>query len=219
MSMESNNNDTGRHSQHRTHRSRRSGHSLHSRLKIWGLSAALLTMIVILFITIVYTSSRIKVLSDQTGSLQQQLYIKEQEVDDLKSRLTQSKNEQDKLIEGRLPSVMKLVPDQVLAVNSDFIKNIVFTEVNEGGAKRYEYKLVVENPSHTVIVPKFRLLIFDKYGVQIGMDQVLRDEELGPGESRSYSSKVDFFMKEEPVYFHVSSTIPAGSERMQGILK
>ena len=219
MSTEPNNNDAGQNSHHKRHRSRRSGHSLHSRLKIWGLSAALLTTIVILFVTFVYTSSRIKVLTDQVGSLQQQLYSKEREVDDLKSRLTESKNEQDKLIEGRLPSVMKLVPDQVLAVNSDFIKNIVFTEVNEGGSKLYEYKLVVENLSHKIMVPKFRLLIFDKYGVQIGMDQVLRDEELSPGESRSYSSKVDFFMNEEPVYFHVSSTIPAGSERMQGVLK
>ena len=216
--MESNN-DNGQQSLHRTHRSRRSGHSLNSRLKIWGLGSALLMAVVVLFITFVYTSSRIKALSSRADIIQHQLFVKEQEVDDLKSRLSQSKNELDNLIEGRLPSVMRLVPDQVLAVNSDVIKNIVFTEVNEGGSKLYEYKLVVENRSHKIMVPKFRLLIFDKYGVQIGMDQVLRDEELAPGESRSYSSKVDFFMEEEPMYFHVTSTIPAGAERAQGLLK
>jgi hypothetical protein len=91
--------------------------------------------------------------------------------------------------------------------------------VNHDGSRQYEYKLVVENRSHKVIVPKFRLLIFDKYGVQIGMDQILKDQELDPGESRSYSSKVNFFMKEEPAYFHVSSMIPAGAARLQDLLK
>jgi len=107
----------------------------------------------------------------------------------------------------------------VLAVNKDLIKNIVFTVVNHDGAKQYEYKLVMENHSQTRIVPKFRLLIFDKYGVQIGLDQVLTSEELAPGESRSYSSKVDFFMKEEPAYFDVSSMIPTGAERLQSVQK
>ena len=216
--MESNT-DTSQYSQHRPHRSRRSGSSRNSRQKIWGLSLALLMLLAVLFISFVYGGLRIEELSTRASSVQEQLFLKDKEVDELKSRLAQSKNELEQLLKGRLPTVMKLVPDKVLAVNSDLIKNIVFTVVTQDGAKQYEYKLVVENPSHKIIIPKYRLLIFDKYGVQIGIDQVLHGEELAAGESRSYSSRVDFFMKGEPAYFHISSTIPVGAGRMQGLLK
>lgn len=179
---------------------------------------ALVVVLVILFVTFAYTGLQIEALSTRADAIQAQLFLKEKEIAELKSHLTQSKDELDKLIKGRLPTAMKLVPDKVLAVNTDNIKNIVFTEVKQDGVKRYEYKLVVENHSHKIIIPKFRLLIFDKYGLQIGVDQLLSGEELGPGESRSYSSKVDFFIKEDPAYFHVSSTIPSGAQRMQSLL-
>ena len=216
--MESNN-DTSQNSRHRTHRSGRYRTSRHSTLKIWGLSLALLVVIVILFIRFVYTSSRIEKLSSQASALQEQLFLKDKQIEGLKSSLTQSKKELEEFIKGRLPSVMKLVPDKVLTVDKDLIKNIVFTVITQDGSRQYEYKLVVENRSHKIIVPKFRLLIFDKYGVQIGVDQVLMGKELAPGESRSYSSKVELFMKEEPAYFHVSSMIPAGADRLQSLLK
>jgi len=183
------------------------------------LTFALLVTIVILFISSAYNSSRTEKLSSRSSEIQEQLFLKEQEVDSLKAQLAQSKNELEKYIEGRIPSVMKLAPDQVLTVDKDIIKNIVFSVVTQNGAKLYEYKLVVENLSRENIVPKFRVLVFDKYGVQIGIDQVLEGEELAPGESRSYSSKVDFFMKNEPVYFQVSSEIPPGAERMQTYAK
>ncbi len=218
MNMESNNNAT-EYSEYKAHRSRRSGHSRHSNLKIWGLTFALLIAIVILFITIVYNSSRIEKLSSRLSITQEQLFLKEQEVEELQSHLTQSKTELERYIEGRLPSVIKLEPDQVLAVNRGFIKNIVFSVVTQRGDKLYEYKLVVENLFDEVIVPNFRVLVFDRYGVQIGIDQVLKGEGLAPGESRSYSSNVNLFMNDEPAYFHVSSEIPPGAERLQKYLK
>ena len=199
------NNDIVRHSPHALHRSRRTGSSRHSRRKIWGLGVALLVTIVVLFVSAVYSSSRIAELSNRTSAMQQQLFLKEQEIDQLKARMTHA-------------NLMKLVPDQVLALNKDFIKNIVFSVITQGGSKIYEYKLVVENRSHETISPKFRVLVFDNDGIQIGIDQVLKGEKLAPGESRSYSSKVDFFMKEEPTYFQVSSMIPTGAERIQDLL-
>jgi len=211
--MESNNN-TAQHSGQKPHRSRRSSRSHHSQLKIWALTLALLVTIVILIISSAYNSSRIEKLSTRASDTQEQLFLKEQEVDNLKAQLAQSKNELEKYIEGRIPSVMKLEPDQVLTVDKDIIKNIVFSVVTQNSSKVYEYKLVVENLSRENIVPKFRVLVFDKYGVQIGIDQVLNGEELAPGESRSFSSKVDFFMKNEPVYFQVSSAIPHAAARM-----
>ena len=216
--MESNN-EAGQYSQYKTHRSRRSRSSHHSSLKIWGLSLALLVMIVVLFISFVYAGSRIEELSNRVSAVQEKLFLKEKEIEELKSNLSQSNKQLQALINGRLPSVIKLEPDKVLAVNNDLIKNIVFTVVTQDGAKQYEYKLVVENQSRRIIIPKFRLLIFDQYGVQIGIDQVLTGEELSPGESRSYSSRVDFFMKEAPAYFQVSSMIPAGADRLQKLLE
>lgn len=217
MDIESNK-DTDQFSRHRTHRSGRSRSSRHSRLKIWALSFALLVTVAILIVSLAYSSSRIEELSRGADVMQAQLIAKEKQVNDMNSRLTQSKTELEELIKGRLPTVIKLVPDQVIAVNSDSIKNIVFSVVNHDGSRQYEYKLVVENRSRNIIVPKFRLLIFDKSGVQIGVDQVVSSEELAPGESRSYSSRVDFFMKEDPAYFYISAKIPVGAERMQSRL-
>lgn len=219
--MESNN-DTAQYAHNRTHRSRSSRHSRHSRnsgLKIWALSLALLVVIVVMFISFVYAGSRIEELSSRASSTQEQLFLKEKEFDALKASLAKATKDLDRLVRGRLPSVINLVPDKVLTVKNDLIKNIVFTVVTQDGSKQYEYKLVAENQTQRSIVPKFRLLIFDKYGVQIGIDQVLTGAELAAGESRSYSSRVEFFMKEEPAYFQVSSMIPAGAEHLQGLLK
>jgi len=218
MNMESEN-DLSQNSQQSSHRSRRTRSSRHSGLKIWGLSFALIVTLVVLFISFVYSGSRIEALSTRSDLVQQELIQKTKEVNELKADLGQTKKDMEELIKGRLPSVMQLVPDKVLAVKKDMIKNIVFTVVKHDGTKQYEYKLVVENHTHNKIVPKFRLLIFDKYGVQIGLDQVLTSDELAPGESRSYSKKVDFFMKEEPAYFDVSGMMPAGAESLQSLLK
>ncbi len=213
--MESNNNNTAEHSEYKSHRSRRSSRSRHSSLKIWGLTLALLVMMVILFITTIHNSSRIEKLSSRASITQEQLFLKEQEAEELKSQLAQSKNELENYMEGRLPGVMKLEPDQVLTIDKNIIKNIVFSVVTQNGSRQYEYKLVVENLSQKSAVPKFNVLVFDRYGVQVGMDQILKGEELFPGESRSYSSKVNFFMENEPVYFQVSSVIPGKMARMQ----
>ena len=188
-------------------------------MKIWALSLALVVAIVVMFISFVYAGARIEELSSRAGSIQKQLLLREKEIEELKADLEQSKNELQELIKGRLPSVLKLEPDEVLEVKNDLVKNIVFTVINHDGSRQYEYKLVAENHSSKSIVPKFRLMLFDKYGVQIGIDQVLNGEELAPGESRSYSSNVDFFMTEEPAYFQISSLIPAGAERLQTLLK
>ena len=213
MNLESNN-DTNQYSQPRMHQSRRSRSSHHSRQKIWGLSLLLLILLAILFISFIYGSSRIEELSSRASSIQEQLLLKKKEVDELKSNLAQANDKLEQVIKGRFPTVLKLVPDKVIAVNNDSIKNIVFTVVKHDGSRQYEYKLVVENRSRKIIVPKFRLLVFDKSGLQIGVDQVMSSEELGPGESRSYSSRVDFFMKEKPAYFYISDPIPVGAKHM-----
>ena len=203
------NNESGQVSSQRKGRSRRSRSHRHSDPRIWGLGLALLITVVFLFIRFLYTSLRIEALTNQVNTVQEQLILKENENVKLKSSLAQSKDELKKVIAGRLPSVVRLEPDHVLEVKDDFIKNIVFTVVTQNRHKHYEYKLVVINPSRQIIVPKFKLLLFDKFGVQVGMDQVLKSAELAPGESRSYSSRVELSMDDEPAYFHVSTTMPA----------
>ncbi len=205
--MESNNN-ADQYSDRKSRRTRKARRSHNNRMKIWGLTVVLLLLIIILIISRAYSSSQVDKLSNRVSSIQQQLFVKEEEVDDLRSQLTQLKGELKGYVEGRIPSVMSLVPDEVLEVNKDIIKNIVFSVIMQNGSKVYEYKLVMENLTKEIIVPKFKLLIFDKYGIQIGLDQVLKGEVLAPGESRSYSSKVEFFMNNEPVYFQVFSEAP-----------
>ena len=115
MNMESEN-DQSQNSQQSSHRSRRTRSSRHSGLKIWGLSFALIVTLVVLFISFVYSGSRIEALSTRSDLVQQELIQKTKEVNELKADLGQTKKDMEELIKGRLPSVMQLVPDKVLAV-------------------------------------------------------------------------------------------------------
>jgi len=58
------------------------------------------------------------------------------------------------MTKGRLPHLLDLVPDKVLPINGPYLKNIVFTLLNQNGTKSYEYKLVMENSTPKTIRPR-----------------------------------------------------------------
>jgi len=143
----------------------------------------------------------------------------EQEIDVLHAELTKTRQELKQvapelqraqktladMAKDRLPYLHDLVPDKVLNINNAYVKNVVFTVLNQNGTNIYEFKLVVENSSTRNVRPKSRMIVFDRNGVQIGGAEIADLAELAPGESRSQSAVIDRFIDAEPRYFYVST--------------
>ena len=179
------------------------------------LGIALGLTLIILFLTTLYFVTEISRLTALASTLRVQLEKDEQELSRLRPLLEKTKSELDSLVKGRFPHLTALEPDKVLNVNQGYVKNVVFNVVRQGRDKKFEYKLVMENLASHEIRPEFKIVVFDKLGVQIGQDEVSQPNGLMPGESRSYSSALRLFMDAEPAYFYLNGAniapVKAGS--------
>lgn len=119
------------------------------------------------------------------------------------------KNELDTLVQKRIPGLALLKYDEAISVDDEYIRNIIFTEVINGKKRNYEYRLVMQNDTLSIIHPKVEILLFNEIGIQIGSTQVDYSDStseatraaLDPGEVRSYTSSIDLLRDEEPRYF------------------
>ena len=124
--------------------------------------------------------------------------------------------ELEQMVSGRYPNLHKLTPDEVLPVDERYVKNIVFSRISRGREELFEYRVVMENRDGQAVVPRFRVLAFDRRGVQVGVDEVRQLDELRSSESRSYSATLDLFMSGEPAYFHIDFSTPDSSGSLGG---
>ena len=168
------------------------------------LAVALAISILILLLVSVYATIRISHLIQENSDMHGEVFKLKQELSLVAPELERSSKERATLIKGRLPHLRDLVADKVIAINEPPIKNIVFTVLNQNGNKRFEFKLVVENTKDTILHPDVRIFAFDRHGVQVGMAEISDHNGINPGESRSYSSIIDRFLDEEPIYFFAS---------------
>lgn len=194
-------------------RSSRSSSALHKTSRRLALILALSISLLALFLLAIFSVVRINGLVRENAVLQDELAKVRQELNQAGPELEQSRKTASEMTKGRLPHLRDLEPDKVLQINDTYLKNIVFTVLNQDGIKSHEYKLVMENSTARTIHPEVRILVFDRYGVQIGGDEVASRADIAPGESRSHSSVINRFIDEEPRYFYISKSLadrPAG---------
>jgi len=184
-------------------RSRRQRSTARSSTLVAVLGGLLGLSVFLLVVGAITLGGRVTTLANANRALTEELFRHEQEIRQLRPRLEASERELQMLMEGRLPNLHSLIPDQVIQVQEQYIKNIVFTVVNQGEDKNYEYKLVMDNAGQLRIQPHFRVLVFDRMGVQVGVDEVELGDTLGAGESRSHASTLDVFMNGQPRYFAI----------------
>jgi len=198
--------DLSRHST-RSHSYRSSSvhHKVSRRL---ALVVVLSVSLLVLLPVIIYSIVRISGLVSENDTLRAELAKARQELSQTGPELERTRKIVSEMTKGRLPHLLDLVPDKVLNINSPYLKNIVFTVLNQNGTKSFEYKLVMENSTAKTIHPSARMFVFDRYGVQIGSAEVAGRADIAPGESRSHSSVIDRFIDEDPRYFYIS-TFPA----------
>lgn len=184
----------------RKHRSKRKYHrsQLHNPLIAALIGVTMLVLVVLLFTAIKLTS-----LNTTNDVLQIKLQEAQDELAQTRSTLLNTKRELEATVQGRFPQLRRLELDKVLPVNDGYVRNIVFTMLKKSNDITYEYKLVLDNNSDTTGIPDVKVLVFDKLGVQLGGDELPRQEPLSRHETRSYSSVVDLVVPGEPHYFYV----------------
>lgn len=186
-----------RHTEH-------SGHGLPSKKsQRLMLALALAISLLLLLVVGVIAGIRIDGLTKDIQIAQAELFQAKQTLAKTTPELQQTRKELSNLIKGQFPHLHELAPDKVIKLDAGYVKNIVFTVLQKNGKPLYEYRLIMENTSDSMVRPDARVFVFDHRGAQIGMGEIADRADMVPGESRSYSSTVERFIEAEPRYFYV----------------
>ncbi len=171
--------------------------------KIIVLSAVLALSLLVLIVQLIYSVATISTLNDKNRKLEIALIEAKTTIETLKPELESTKNDLEKLVQSRFPNLQELVTNQVMEVDNEYIRTVVFTVIKQGNRQLYKYLLVVENDTTSKIKPSFRVLLFDQYGVHVATDEFHDAQVLRPGESRDYASDIDFFFDTQPKHFYI----------------
>jgi len=181
----------------RSHRSRK------RTITIMSLSAGLALCLLTLIVVSIYSSVRISDLNDSRRAIEYQLIDKNSELDALNPQLTKAKAELAALIEERFPNLIPLEINKVISIDKQYIKSVLFTTIMQDNRTEYKYLLVMENDTVKKIKPSFRVLLFDQFGVHAATKEKHDPKVLLPGESRDYTSGIEFFYDTEPKHFYI----------------
>lgn len=133
-----------------------------------------------------------------------------EELETLRPQVEKLRREIAELTRSRLPGLEPLEFDKVLAVDREYVRNIVFTLAGKGDPVQYEYKLTTHNGTLNLVHPQVDILFFDHLGIQVGQSRIGVQHDGTPtmdmlerGETRSYSGKVVLSDEVKPEYFRL----------------
>ncbi len=199
---------------------RRSRGNYRSEKKIRLLKIVLGSCLIAYFLTVAFTWMSMARTGNEMEEQTMQLRKQGKTIAETKAELQEVTTERDALVADRIPGLIPLDYDAAIAIDDQYIRNIIFTLVSNGRERHYEYRMVMHNNTLSIIKPKVEILLFDDVGIQVGRAVVEKSNattevdraDLDPGEVRSYSSSIDLFRIEEPRYFLLSikeAPIPA----------
>ena len=168
------------------------------------LAISLVASLVALVIVITMALVKLSDMRIQNMDLQARLDNARKEIARLTPELEQTRADLASLAQDRLPYLKPLKLDEVTPIHEGYIRNIVFSLIRHGKQRLYEYKILLENNTDAPVQPGFRVMIFDRYGIQIGLHEVRELPQLLPGESTSQNATVQRFIDREPSYFAVT---------------
>ena len=187
----------GNRSGHRKHLISRSSQRL---ILAISLVASLIALVTVITMALVKLSD----MRMQNMDLQARLDNAKEEIARLKLGLEKTRADLASLVQDRLPYLKPLKLDEVTPIHEGYIRNIVFSLIRHGKHQVYEYKILLENNTGDPVQPDFRIMIFDRYGIQIGLHEVRDLPQLLPGESTSQNAAIRRYIDREPSYFAVT---------------
>lgn len=139
------------------------------------------------------------------NALEAKLYRMQATFDENEAAMKQMKEDMDAVVKGRIPGLKSIVFDEVIRIDDQYVKNILFTLRKKGEEINYEYKIVLHNQTPSVLEPRVQIYLFSRTSLQIGYADLKGggDAVLIADESRSHSGSFDISQDGEPVYFMV----------------
>ena len=196
----------------RSSRRSSSSKSRHSRtrlVQILGVALAIsLAINLLIAITLASYVRKASLLSGVGSSLRLELTDLSEQTELEKNQIKTLTNEIKELTLNRLPGLTGLNYDEVLKVDEQYVKNIVFTQTGKKGTQLYEYKIVLENHD-SALQPALKVILFNRSGVQVGMSELSNKIEHGSitrldqDEVRAHYAVVQLADNAEPEYFQI----------------
>ncbi len=126
-------------------------------------------------------------------------------------RITSLNSDLQILLQNRIPGVDQLVYNRQIELNDQYVQSITFVESGLGNEKTVEFSTVLQNVRTGPILPKVTIVLFDEAGMQTGMAQLDRSHtitpvdipEMQPGETRTYSTRIELNREQPSKYFVV----------------
>jgi len=176
------------------------------KVLIFCFSSALLVAVCIALVL----GLQLRIYFKDVQTLSASLALRTQEVVQLKETITEMNNEVASLVESKFPHLTALSLDQVISIDKDYVKNIVFTVAGRNEEKQYEYKIVFENRTNGSLEPNVFILFYDRVGMQLGVSEpVLNGDKeristvLESQEIKSYLGMIEVTDGEKPAYFMI----------------
>lgn len=171
---------------------------------------ALAIALVVSFLLLLYFSVKLGTYAREITALTVSEQRLAREIEQLNPLLETMKQEIAALSEGRLPHLKILEFDEVISIDKEYVKNIVFTLAKIKNYKQYEYKIVLDNRNLEPVHPRVNVYFFDRVGIQVGYSEVGVDKDglpsleiLERGEIKSHSAVVQLAEDVEPEYFMI----------------
>lgn len=202
--------DSSRDSNRRSSSRGRAIHKKRTRL-IQALGASLILSVIINLFAVVALGRYIhkaRLLSGVNASMQEQLSDSVSQSESMTQLIATLEKEVELLTLKRLPGLLNLRYDEVITLDNEYVKNIVFTQTGKIGDKLYEYKLVLEN-HRSALQPSLKIILFDRTGVQIGASELNNKPahgsvmRLDQDEIRTHYSFVKLPEQAIPEYFQI----------------
>jgi hypothetical protein len=121
------------------------------------------------------------------------------QLESLKARLLEREAAVQAMVEKRIPGLSLLEYNKVIGLNDKYVQNIRFAEAGTSNSRAIEYHVIVKNDTSDLVSPKVKIFLFDQFGIETGFAKLKspdrtddgRSEELQPGETRSYTGRMD----------------------------
>ena len=191
-------------------RAPRSHHNRTRIIQILGIALAL-SLLINLFVSIALGSyiRKSNLLSGANNSLRQKVTDITGQSAHNEAQIKTLEKDIEELTLNRLPGLIALSYDEVLTIDKQYVKNIVFTRTGKKGTRLYEFKIVLEN-RNGALQPTLKILLFNRSGVQVGISELGNSTEHGSitrldrDEVRSHYAVVQLPNDSEPEYFQVT---------------
>jgi hypothetical protein len=144
-------------------------------------------------------------------ALDAELRNTQKELEETGARLEQQEREIADLVANRLPDLTPLEVNKLVELNDRYLLSITFAESGVGKDKGIEYHAMLQNETSKPILPRVKLYLFDRLGIQVGATSLRNEDstrtvdltDLMPGETRSYHADIDIERDSKPDYFIV----------------